>query len=80
MVTLDNGMLAIQFSITKNGYTYNDAIVGNPDYINALTPDEISTIQNQRFDNWYKIITTPSEPYVPPVGAEPLPGDVPPAV
>lgn len=80
METLENGMLAIQFSITKNGYTYNDAIVGNPDYINALTPDKITAIQTQRFDNWYTFITTPSEPYIEPVGVEPMPGVLPTAV
>ena len=45
METLDNGMLSISFSITKNNYTYSDAIVGNADYINALTPDEIEAIK-----------------------------------
>jgi hypothetical protein len=73
METLDNGMLSISFSITKNNYTYNDAIVGNADYINALTPDEIEAIQTQRFDKWYAIITTPNdEIFVEPVGVIPL--------
>jgi hypothetical protein len=79
-VILDNGMLAIQFSITKNNYTYNDAIVGNADYIKALTPDEIEAIQTQRFDKWYAVITTPNdEVYTEPVGVIPV-GVVPVAV
>jgi len=51
METLDNGMLSISFSITKNNYTYSDAIVGNADYINALTPDEIEAIKNSVLTN-----------------------------
>ena len=52
-------MKSIEFTIQKDGLTYSDAIVFDDDV--ELSEDEIETIKQQRFDNWYKVITTPVE-------------------
>jgi len=49
---------SIPFEITKNGYTLSDAIVYD-DSIDSFTPEQISSMQQQRFDNWYAIVTNP---------------------
>jgi len=49
---------SIDFEITKDGYTFKDAIVYD-DSIDSFTPEQISSMQQQRFDNWYAIITNP---------------------
>lgn len=56
IITNDDGTLSISFSVTANGYTLNDAIVGTSDYINNLTQDQILAIQQQRFANWMVVI------------------------
>ena len=55
---IDNGdgTSTLPFSVTDKGYTLNDAIVGNNDYINSLTSDEILAIQQQRFTNWIAVL------------------------
>jgi len=62
-----DGTSAINFTAKGGGYTLSDAIVGDTDYINSLTPDQITAIQTERFNNWYTIITTPTEAPVDPV-------------
>jgi hypothetical protein len=47
----------IDFEITQNGYTLRDALVLPDDYV--LTNAEIEIIKQQRFDNWYNVITMP---------------------
>lgn len=49
-------MTKIDFTITQNGYTYSDAI-----FVEDETPEQIEAMKQARFDNWYKIITTPVE-------------------
>ena len=51
--------MIIDFEITQNGYTLRDSLV-LPDN-HGLTDAEIEAIKQQRFDNWYDIITTPVE-------------------
>ena len=58
-------MEKIDFTITQNGYTYSDAL-----FVNDETPEQIEAMKQARFDNWYKIITTPVE--------NPNPEEVPP--
>ena len=48
--------MKIDFTITKNGYTYSDAL-----FVEDETPEQIEAMKQARFDNWYKIITTPVE-------------------
>ena len=49
-------MTKIDFTITQNGYTYSDAL-----FVEDETPEQIEAMKQARFDNWYKIITTPVE-------------------
>jgi hypothetical protein len=49
--------MKIDFTITQNGYTYSDAI-----FVEDETPKQIEAMKQARFDNWYKIITTPVDP------------------
>jgi hypothetical protein len=56
-------MMAIQsisFEITKDEYTFKDAIVYD-DSVESFTPEQILNMQQQRFDAWYTIVTTPVE-------------------
>jgi hypothetical protein len=64
--TNPNGSLSIDFTAIYDGYELKDAIVGTPAYINALTADEINTMEVERFNNWYDIVTAPvpDEPVV----------------
>jgi hypothetical protein len=49
--------MKIDFTITQHGYTYSDAI-----FVQDETPEQIEAMKQARFDNWYKIITTPVDP------------------
>jgi hypothetical protein len=49
-------MKRIPFTITQHGYTYGDAL-----FVEDETPEQIEAMKQARFDNWYKIITTPVE-------------------
>jgi hypothetical protein len=51
--------MIINFEITQNGYTLRDALV-LPDN-HGLTDAETEAMKQQRFDNWYAVITTPVE-------------------
>ena len=58
-------MVSIEFEMTKDGHTFKDAIVLPDDH--TLTETEIEAIKQQRFDNWYAVVTAPQEdePVVP---------------
>ena len=47
----------IPFEITQNGYTLRDAL--NLDDNHTFTDAEIEAMKQERFDNWYTILTTP---------------------
>jgi hypothetical protein len=49
--------MKLDFTITQNGYTYSDAL-----FVEDETPEQIEAMKQARFDNWYKIITTPVDP------------------
>ena len=51
---------SIPFEITKDGYTLKDAIVYD-DSIDSFTPEQISEMQQKRFDDWYAIVTAVEE-------------------
>jgi hypothetical protein len=40
---------------------FEDAIVGSPEFINGLTADELYALELKRFEDWYAIVTAPSE-------------------
>jgi len=56
-VTNPDGSMSIDFTATYDSYELKDAIVGTPEFINGLTADEINTIEVDRFNNWYAIVT-----------------------
>jgi hypothetical protein len=49
----------IDFEISQNGYTLRDALILPDDH--TFTTDEIEAMKQDRFDNWYTVITTPVE-------------------
>jgi adenine/guanine phosphoribosyltransferase-like PRPP-binding protein len=55
-------MISIDFEISKDGYTFKDAIVLPEDH--GLTDDQIEAMKQKRFDDWYKIITAPEDEIV----------------
>ena len=52
-------MVSIEFEITKDGMTFRDAIVLPPDH--GLSEADIEAMKQKRFDDWYAIVTAPSE-------------------
>jgi hypothetical protein len=58
-ITNPDGSMSIDFVATYEGYVFKDAIVGSPEYINSLTAEEINTIEVDRFNAWYDIVTAP---------------------
>jgi hypothetical protein len=56
-----DGSMSIDFTATYESYELRDAIVGTPDYINSLSADEINTIEVDRFNVWYAIVSEPPE-------------------
>lgn len=60
-IITDNGYMSIDFVASYEGYVLKDAIVGTPEYIGSLTADEINTIEVDRFNAWYAIVTAPVE-------------------
>jgi hypothetical protein len=60
-VEVQGGNLSITFIATLDTYFFEDAIVGSPEFINGLTPDELYAIELKRFNDWYAIVTAPEE-------------------
>jgi hypothetical protein len=54
-------MLTINFEMSQDGYTLKDAIVLPNDH--NLTDDDIESLKQQRFDEWYAIVTAPQPEY-----------------
>ena len=52
--------MKIEFEITKNGYTYRDALHLPDDH--KLTKTQINALKKARFDAWYEVLTNPPEP------------------
>jgi hypothetical protein len=61
-------MKSIEYSIKSNGLSFSDAIVLEDDVF--LSDLEIEQIKQTRFDNWYKVITTPAVENVEPILTE----------
>lgn len=55
-------MVTIEFEITQNDYTLKDAII-LPDN-HGLTDAQIEVLKQQRFNDWYAIITAPQPEYL----------------
>lgn len=54
--------MILNFEITQNGYTLKDAIVLHDDH--TFTDAEIEAMKQKRFDDWYAIVTAPTEEIV----------------
>jgi hypothetical protein len=51
--------MIIDFTITQNNHTFSDALILADDH--AFTDEEIEAMKQARFDNWYTIITAPTQ-------------------
>ena len=60
-ITDADGSMSIDFTASYDGYVMRDAIVGTSEYINSLTAEEINTIEVDRFNAWYAIVSVPVE-------------------
>jgi hypothetical protein len=60
-ITNPDGSMSIDFVASYDGYVLKDAIVGSPEYINSLSAEQINTIEVDRFNVWYAIVTAPAE-------------------
>jgi len=61
VVTLDDGLISDSFQIGQEPWILNDAIVMPADQYNVLTPDELAALKQQRYDNWYAVVTNPPQ-------------------
>lgn len=52
-------MISIQYEITKDGFTFKDAIVLPVEH--GFTDAQIEEIKQKRFDDWYAIVIAPTE-------------------
>jgi hypothetical protein len=52
-------MTTINFELERDGYTLKDAIVLPDDH--GLTDAQIEAIKQQRFDDWYAVVTAPQD-------------------
>jgi hypothetical protein len=55
--------MIIDFSITQNNHTFSDALILADDH--TFTDAEIEAMKQARFDNWYVIITAPTQDLAP---------------
>jgi hypothetical protein len=72
MIVLDDGNISVPFSRTNGMYTFTDALVIAPNAYDALTPDEITAMQDARFADWVAQVEQASN-----APAEELPIEVP---
>jgi hypothetical protein len=52
-------MVKINFELSKDGYSFKDAIVLPVGH--GFTDAQIEEMKQKRFDDWYAIVTAPSE-------------------
>jgi hypothetical protein len=55
--------MIIDFTITQNNHTFSDALILADDH--TFTDAEIEAMKQARFDNWYTIITAPTQDLAP---------------
>lgn len=65
MEILENGMVSVRFTMGEAPLLYHDAIVMPLDQYEALTPEEVQAIQNQRYNDWYAAVTAVPDPDTP---------------
>jgi hypothetical protein len=73
-ITNPDGSMSIDFVASYEGYVLKDAIVGTPAYINSRSLSDTNTIEVERFNAWYDIVTAPpiEDPVVQEI-ADPVP-------
>ena len=57
VIFLDDGRVKINFTKSNEKYSFSDALHFTQEEYSAFTEEEIENIKQQRFDNWYAIIT-----------------------
>ena len=57
-------LISFRFQIGEMPLIYNDALVMTQEAYDALTTEQISALQQERYDRFYAIVTTPAEPEV----------------
>ena len=60
MIVLDNGNVSVFFSRTNGVHTFTDALVMPPDVYDALTPEEMTAMQDARFAAWLNFVIAAS--------------------
>ena len=64
IIFLEDGRVKINFTKSNEQYSFSDALHFTEEEYAALTEHDIENMKQQRFDNWYAIITyvpTPEE-------------------
>lgn len=58
---MSNEMISFRFQMGEAPLNYSDALVMTQEAYDALTPEQINTLQQARYDNWIAIINAPPE-------------------
>lgn len=58
---MDGIKLSFNFEMGTEPLIYKDALVMTQEEYDALTPEQIAAMQQERYDRWIKLITTPPE-------------------
>jgi hypothetical protein len=61
-------MIKIDFELSRDGYSFKDAIVLPVDH--GFTEAQIEEMKQKRFDDWYAIVTAPALEPIAPEGFE----------
>ena len=68
---MENDLISFRFQMGEAPFFYSDAIVMTQEDYDALTSEQVAAIQQERYDRWYKIVTTqPTELEVIPLTEE----------
>lgn len=52
-------LISFRFEIGEAPLLYSDALIMTQEAYDAFTPEEITTMQQARYDNWLEIINAP---------------------
>jgi hypothetical protein len=52
-------LISFRFEMGEAPLLYSDALVMTQEAYDALTPEQITTLQQERYDRWLAIINTP---------------------
>lgn len=58
-VVRDDGTVSIKFSATEGPYTLNDAFGVTQEQYNAMTPEQLASELQRRWDNWLETVLAP---------------------